>query len=535
MNLSELFPSYPIQVISPRKANVKIASRKVYVDFPYVFWNFIGEVALELARSKSPQEIFKKRLQLFNSDEEIKRIITFNDSPLGSISLTAHPFTTKLLLKLRVNWRTFFQYLDDKARKLVERVELDGSNIKEVYNEIADNYFKIAPFVPDPEKGRFNIYELEKFKKLLRRLNEEQSIRRSLSEFRRIIKSIEKSVGVEGIKLWTLQLESDIYGVEKCLENVDILACYFYLRNALENFIKLVIYNDVAKNIGFRDEMLRVLFFYEKVAGDRCWSIQEVKKKYVRRITRYLLNIKEIDLEKMYFMMISKRFPKLSINRQTIEEFQKSYNIDVPIKNYWSACSEVIHNQSPLPFFSLLEVKAFNYFLKRYVGYFLSMVKTIFNVKAKDIAGEEIVHEQFSMGRVLSKKGKCVLRQLISNEDLENILESLIDNKALRKEVFFNPLTLLSLFHLSTPGLKRIFSGEFDINDIDYIISKIQPWSFPRGGLRHEFYKTLHILEEKLKPYFHKASSNFSELNDEEKKAVIFYFLAIKLPQIFQS
>jgi len=84
----------------------------------------------------------------------------------------------------------------------------------------------------------------------------------------------------------------------------------------------------------------------------------------------------------------------------------------------------------------------------------------------------------------------------------KNILESLIKSEALRKEVFFNPLTLLSLFHLSTPGLKRIISGDFDVNDIDYIISKIQPWSFPRGGLRHEFYETLYILEEKLKPTF---------------------------------
>jgi len=40
MGLSEIFPSYPIQIISPRGGNVKIASRRVYVDFPYVFWNF---------------------------------------------------------------------------------------------------------------------------------------------------------------------------------------------------------------------------------------------------------------------------------------------------------------------------------------------------------------------------------------------------------------------------------------------------------------------------------------------------------------
>jgi hypothetical protein len=62
MSLSEIFPSYPIQIISPKGGNVKIASRKVYVDFPYVYWNFISDVTQKINRSKNPQEIFQKEL-----------------------------------------------------------------------------------------------------------------------------------------------------------------------------------------------------------------------------------------------------------------------------------------------------------------------------------------------------------------------------------------------------------------------------------------------------------------------------------------
>jgi len=44
MRLSELFPTYPIQVVTPRGSKVKIASRKIYVDLTYEFWNFISEI-----------------------------------------------------------------------------------------------------------------------------------------------------------------------------------------------------------------------------------------------------------------------------------------------------------------------------------------------------------------------------------------------------------------------------------------------------------------------------------------------------------
>jgi len=95
----------------------------------------------------------------------------------------------------------------------------------------------------------------------------------------------------------------------------------------------------------------------------------------VKRITRYLESTPEIDLEKIFSMMREKQFPRLGINRQTLEEFENRYKVS--IKNYWSACSEVIHNQSPLPFFSLLEVKSFKHFLRQYSERFISAIKII--------------------------------------------------------------------------------------------------------------------------------------------------------------
>jgi uncharacterized protein YbgA (DUF1722 family) len=93
----------------------------------------------------------------------------------------------------------------------------------------------------------------------------------------------------------------------------------------------------------------------------------------VKRITSYLESTPEIDLENVYSMMFEKQFPRLGINSQTLIDFEDKYKIS--IKNYWSACSEVIHNQSLLPFFSLLEVKSFKHFLRQYSERFISAIK----------------------------------------------------------------------------------------------------------------------------------------------------------------
>jgi hypothetical protein len=556
MGFSEIFPSYPIQIISPRGGNVKIASRKVYVDFPYVYWNFIGDVAYKISKSKDPQKVFQRELEIFNSDEEIRKIITLNNVPLGTISLITTPFTTKLLLKLRVNWPVFLQYLENKAQELISKIEVDGSNIREVYNEIINNYFKLAHIVPNPQTARFNIYQLENFKKLVRQLQEEQDIRHSLLILKRAI-SVAETMKLEGIELWALQLEADFSGVEMCLESMDILSCYFYLRNALENLIKLIVYSDIARNFNTCQGMLQVFFFYDKLAKERCYSIQQLKSKYVKRITSYLESTPEMNLEKIYLMIIEKQFPKLSINSHTLEEFESTYNVS--IKNYWSACSEVIHNQSPLPFFSLLEVESFKHFLRHYSERFISVIKIIpsiikvpeeihFELLIKDIGilpyasitekltSEETVEEFAPPKQKLSKKAKGVFRQLIFQEEIKPILKSIIEDKTLRREIFFNPLTLVSLFHLSSPGLTRITSGEFSFEDIEYLIAKIQPVSFIlKGGIKLEFYTTLQILEEKIRPRLEKISIEFSKLDEEEKKTIIFYLLAIKLPELFMD
>lgn len=420
MRLSELFPTYPIQVVTPRGSKVKIATRKIYVDLPYEFWDFILEVLPKINESKNPQETFKEEKEKFYSDKRDR--ITFNNVYLGKLLLHPTAWTTQLLLKLKVNWPVFLEYLEDKAQKLISEIEKKGSNIREVYNEIIDNFTRSIPIESIKSNMpilRFNTDEFEKFKKLVKWLREEQAIRNYLLTLKQAVEGIAKITKLKGIELWSLQLKSDFYAVEQCLENMDILSCYFYLRNALENLVKFVVYSDIAININTPHDLLLVFFFYEKIAKNWENKIDSLRIKYREEIVLYLKNVPEAYLnktkenydilDKVYNLMNDKKLPKLNIKSSTVEEFDDEYR--VKFTNYWSACSEVLHNQSPLPFFSLLEVKAFKHFLRKYSEEFISVLEKIIPSLAK-VSGKDRTFAQdnhsFKAKFIKSKSNKDV-------------------------------------------------------------------------------------------------------------------------------
>jgi hypothetical protein len=538
VRLSKIFPSYPLQLASPRKGSVRIASRRPYVDLPYAFWVIMGRVVDELDKSKDLQETFGKTTERLYSDEEVRKATTFNGACLGTILLVVGPpWSEKPLLKLKVNWKLFLQYLEERAQELASKVEADGSTIRELYNEVEGNYFRLAGlrFIPDPRVARFNELSLERFKKLLRELGEEREIRRALSALKKLV-STARSAGPPGLGLWMLQLEADFHAVEACLENMDILSCYFYLRNALENLVKLIVYSDIAKEFSAPDEVLMSLFFYDRVAEGRCGSIRQLVKNYVNKIHKHVAS-SEARSEELYQVMVEKRLPKLYVDRQCLKEFQERYGIEAPIVNFWRACSEVMHNRSPLPFFSLLEVKAFKHFLRRYSERFASVLKAFLPSIAEAPSGEG---EEPPARLRLSERAWKALHQLSAQREREvrELLGSMIKDEALRKALFFDLLTLASIFHLVCPSLRHIKSGEFSIEDVEYFIAKIRPLSrFPFNQLSMrdlvcKFREALRALEEAMMPKLEELSPELSRLSEEGRGAVASYLLAMELPKL---
>jgi hypothetical protein len=94
------FLTYPLQVVTPRESKVRVATRKIYVDLPYEFWDFISEVFPKINESENPQETFQEELKKFYSDKKDR--ITFKNVYLGKLSLGTSKWTKQLLLKLKV-------------------------------------------------------------------------------------------------------------------------------------------------------------------------------------------------------------------------------------------------------------------------------------------------------------------------------------------------------------------------------------------------------------------------------------------------
>jgi hypothetical protein len=57
------------------------------------------DVAYKISKSKDPQKVFQRELEIFNSDEEIRKITTFNNVPLGTISLITTSIRHKVIAK----------------------------------------------------------------------------------------------------------------------------------------------------------------------------------------------------------------------------------------------------------------------------------------------------------------------------------------------------------------------------------------------------------------------------------------------------
>jgi hypothetical protein len=122
----------------------------------------------------------------------------------------------------------------------------------------------------------------------------------------------------------------------------------------------------------------------------------------------------------------------------------------------------------------LLEVKSFKHFLRRYSERFASVIKIISSIAkvparrdvkfyvtdlgtlpfiTKELTKEKTAQGFSSPKQKLSKNARRALRQLIfqKGKETELILRSLIEDKALRREIFFDPLTLPPCFTLLLP------------------------------------------------------------------------------------
>lgn len=536
MSLKELYPTYPFILTSPRGSKIKVGTRRIYVDLPWQSYYFL-QVAMNtgLSTTEEVREEWHKFLQNNNHS------LVFHGEPLVSASLRTNKFSERAILRLDVKWDLFVEYLEENATDLLSEIEKGEENIMNVYREILINLFSIIGIRPINPQNFLYTRERERFRKLLRRTGDYSYIKNLLAQLEEIMSQVEKRTinKIPSIQLYTTNLIMDIQHLGALIDVVDIPAAYLLLRNLLENFVKLFVYLDIGKSINYPEVILSTMFLYEYETSDlkkrRVYSLKEFRNNSIRisKIISLFPHEEELDVLVFINKLKEKQIPTLGINRDVLREFSENKGLNVNLDMLYSACSDVIHNQPPLPFFSLLEVKFFKHFLEKYI-------QSLHVIAEKLVDGKiELEKVQiFPQNNDQQSLKKCLqvadfLERKYDAEIKDMMKRTLITLQKEESGIWVEPLTLISFFHLISPSLRHLRSFSFIEEDLNDIIEKLSPTSF-KGSIQDEVSMTLskfqEVLLQNLKNY-----EVFSSLNTLEQKKVIFYLLLCHLPEITEE
>ncbi len=540
MSLKELFPRYPLELVSPRGSMIRFGTRKLYVDFPWQAYYFMASMMGYSAEANLSAEEVREAWKGFSQNNDL----TFSNKPLASVYLWDAPFTQKKSLVLRIGWELFLEYLEEKAQNFVFEVENDARNITKVYREIWENFFGVAGELNVPISFYFR--EREKFRKLLKRTGDYFYLKVLLARFEEIMKRMEKHLmDTPSAQLYTMNIRMNIQHLHALIDVVSIPAAYLLLRNILENFAKLLIYRRIGESLNEPDIILSAMFLYEYEADreQRIYTFKKFKKEFEKkflRIQNTFSTDEALDISEVVKKFKEKGFPVLGMNANVLKEFSTNHDLNASSKGkLYSACSEIIHNQPPLPFFSLLEVKFFKHFLEKYLD---SLQLEVESLIGERIEKEEVYPFQFLGDR--KSLNKCLQTAYLLETNYDEVIKEQIKNAIIvlqneqsemteSSSIWIKPLTLISLFSLISPSLRRLRDFSFIEEDIVDIVEKLQPLSF-KIGIQNEIEETLRELQDMMLPELERYSI-FSSLSSEQKRKVIFYLLIYYLPKILEE
>lgn len=561
MKWSEIFPCYPFRLGIRKGWKVRIGSRKIYVDLPYIFPQFLSEAAYRYrVKGITREEFEKEREELLKHNQNLA---FFDNKPIATLQLITPPFgdKEKPLLRCRVLWKNFFNYLDYVADSVARKIKGDGEKgLSSLYTFIYGNYFQLfyAKELPEP----FDHHRLlEHFKRTARYTGEKNKIEDLLSRIEILSKKLEEwyENSYPSVKFYTIHIKMDIKGALKCLENMNVLAIYFYLRNILELFIKMFVYIQIAKNFGeASDIILRILYFYDRRIPEleeqrrrfleerkarpkdrefklRINSLPSFEKDFVKKMMKILSQkIGEMTYEELFEEMTKRGICVLGINKEVMEQFCKRNGVSFSLMQYWRACSYAIHQQTPLPFYSLLEVKGLRAFLEILVEDLIDALIKITNIPREILSKQKLVKKHILAEINLPKRQIFQKIEKVIYKHKKKIIKrmkQIIVNSRLHEDILFTPTTLSSLFELLGLGVTKIKDGTFQSDDMDEITLSIQAIGF-KVAIDEEIRHTFNAFHSALNHFLEKIIPQFKSLSESERRGVTFYLLALYLPEI---
>jgi len=474
--------------------------------------------------------------------------LTFHGKPFVSVSLRFDKFSGKSFLRLNVKWDLFVEYLEEKAIGFLSEMEKNGRSIMKVYKEIWSNFFDVGGMII-PIQPQYFPSTREDFRKLLKRTGDYPYTERLLDQFEEIMKQVEETMKnkIPSVQLYTTNLRMDIQHLRALMDVVDIPAAYLLLRNLLEIFAKLFVYLDVGRSVN-PNIILYSMFLYEyETAGEglkkrRIYSLRKFKKELIRKFLKVFSTFssdKQLVLLEFINKLGEKQIPTLGVNSKVLEEFSESCSLnEVDLNELYSACSMIIHNQPPLPFFSLLEVKFFKHFLEKYLKSLRVMAEKLANkkIKLESIHVPLLSKEKASLKECLSVARLLEMRHGVEIKDIIKRAVITLQKREVKglDWTWIRPLTLNSIFHIISPSFSRLRDLSFIEEDMQDVIEKLQPLSF-KVSLRDEVYETLSNLQETILPDLEKFKVFSSLASAERKRKVTFYLLIHYLPEIVEE
>jgi hypothetical protein len=547
MSLKELFPTYPLGIKSPPKSRIKFGTRNLYVDLPWQAYYFLQVAMSKAVEGKLTKEEVTEEWRKFLQAN--KDFLTLHGKPFVSVSLKSTSFSEKDYLKLDVKWDLFTEYLEEKSIRLLSEIEeRETESIMEVYREIWINFFGITGTIV-PSKPAYFPSTRERFRKLLRRTGDYFYIENLLDQLEGVMVHVEEVMKdkVPSIELYITNLIMDTQHLRALIDVVDIPAAYLLLRNLLENFIKLFVYLKVGSFID-PNVVLYSMFLYEyETSGirrmGRIYSLNRFSDECIRKFLKIFSAIppnETLDLPEFITKLKEKHIPTLGVNPKVLEEFSENYSLNkkTNLDKLYSACSSVIHNQPPLPFFSLFEVKFFKHFLEKYLRSF-------------QVTAEKLIDEKINLKRIQTfplPKEKASLKECLRatyllevkhGKEVKDIIKRALTSLQ-KKEVkglnwiWIRPLTLISVFNIISPSFSRLRDFSLIEEDVEDVVKKLEPLTF-KVSIRDELSETLNTLQEILLPDLEKYEVFSSLESMEQKRKVLFYLLLHYLPEIVED
>jgi hypothetical protein len=558
--LSALYPAYEVSLIARGKKGKKIRIRpsRIFVDLPWIVYHFVADIAEKI---KEENISAKEVKNLWN--EEIKKnekLLTVNGKPFVLVRLRKHSFYPNLaIIQIKIDWEKFFEFYEKVSKNEALKVIRKGKYIREIYNDILFNALSSASikafeikFMPR-EKLLRNFIKVLKYSKDFYQV--EKILNNILVVINRLHQQIPKKYGINW-KLFTWQLKTDWINLHKSWQRVDIPTCYFYLRNILELLLKIALYKFLLTDrelnklliklrgkykMGFlsqkdiKEVLIGLLFEAERRKKGRSIKKEEYEK-WKQNFKTALINVaKEIP----NLLNITDEVERIKQNKRLVKELNKFcpsisspligfVNHDLKaesyIENLWTICSEIVHNQPPLPFYSLYEIKTFKNVLEYYFQQISSFCEECLGI-SKSKAKYKLALLPKLRFNIIREQANLFLYQYRDKiKDKIKEISSRYSNK-----FWFNPKFLSIIFEIWGPSPSKMYKEEISYEDFLSFVENLQLTSY-RVGIRDSVVITFQIFQKELQLFLFSLGLD-KTLSNDERKVLLFLLLSLLLPE----